>query len=535
MILRKPYAMMIKYFKIIHLIILGCLLFIEYNFSGISSLVNTLINTRTYTYSGADVYINMSVFIFIGVSLFLSVALFWLLRIKNKPSAEYLWMMIYIIVCTGFMIYLYYILNRLMAYSVESDTLTLIRDLLFMVRIPGVIFIGITLIRGIGFNIKQFNFSKDIEELQIVDKDSEEFEVMVGQNNYKYMRFLRRSYRELKYYIRENTLALMGLGVILVLVLGYFGVRYYMQYMQKVQSQQVSSINGIDYVVNNSYVTREDYNGVTIKDGYKYVVIQMSFNNTTNNDKTLNIDTMFLVDRQVRYSPTLTYNSKFIDMGIGYEKDSVLHPREMVDRFIVFELPDTTDIKNFELQIEYGFTAGNKNMISNFIKFDISPKEVDVEDKSYDVNINEIISTNVNNENKFDITVNGYSIQENYVNKFVICNRELVCQKLTSLITANNYNKMTMMVVDYNANKYDDAQFVKTFNTYNKILSNYAYVEYVLNGRTYTEKVNVVPNSDVEDKAFFLIDRKVLDASSLKLFFKFRNNTYIIPLKQLAQ
>ena len=531
MILRKPYALMIKYFKIIHLVILGCLLFIEYNFAGIASLVKTLINSRTYTYSGADVYMNMTVFLFIAVALFLGGALYWLLRIKNKPSASYLWLIIYIVVATVAYIYFYINLNKLITSSIEPDTLTLMRDFLFIVRIPGYIFIVITLIRGIGFNLKQFNFSKDIEELKIVDKDSEEFEVMVGQNNYKYMRFIRRSFREMKYYILENRLALMALIVIGALALGYFGVRYYLQFMKKVQAQQVTSINGIDYAVNKAYVTEEDYNGETIKDGSKFVVINMLFNNTTQNEKKLDIDTIFLADNQIRYSPTLTYNSKFYDMGVGYEKDSVLHPQEAVERLVIFEIPKSTDLSNFILQIEYGITSQSKNIISNFIKFNINPINVDVEDKNIDVNINEIISTNVNNENQFDITINDYSIQENYLDKYVVCGRDLKCQKYNTLITANNYNKMTMLVVGYNANKYDDAKFVQTFNTYNKILSNYAYVEYVLNGRIYTDKVTIVPNSNVEDKAFFLVDRKILDASAIKLFFKFRNNTYIVQLK----
>lgn len=531
MILRKPYALMIKYFKIIHLVILGCLIFIEYNFAGISSLVNTLINSRTYTYSGADTYINMTVFLFIAVALFLGGALYWLLRIKNKPSASYLWLVIYIVIATVGFGYFYFVLNKIITSSVEPDTLTLIRDLVFIVRIPGYIFIVMTLIRGIGFNIKQFNFSKDIEELKIVDKDSEEFEVMVGQNNYKYMRFFRRTVRELKYYILENRLALMVVVLIGILTLGYFGVRYYFQFMKKVQAQQVSSINGIDYAVNKTYVTAEDFNGELIKEGSKFVVIDMLFNNTTNNIKTLNVDAIYLADNQVRYSPTLTYNSKFYDIGIGFDKDSVLHPNEAMDRIVVFEVPDTTNLSNFLLKIEYGISAKSKNISSNFIKFNINPINIDTEDHSYDVNINEIISTNVNNENKFDITINDYKIQENYVDKYVVCGRDLKCQKYNTLVTANNYNKKTMLVIDYNANMYDDAKFVQTFTTYNKILTNYAYVEYVLNGRLYTEKVEIVPNSNVDDKAFFLVDRKILEASNIKIFFRFRNNTYNVVLK----
>ena len=531
MILRKPYAIMIKYFKIIHLIILACLIYIEYSYSGIGSLVNTLINSRTYTYAGADVYINMSVFIFMGAALLLSGAVFWLLRAKNKPTGLYIFLLIYLVLNVVATIYFYSVLNTLISNNVEADTLSLIRDLLFIIRLPGYFLIVMCLIRGIGFNIKQFNFSKDIEELKIAEKDSEEFEVMVGQNNYKYMRFIRRTIRELRYYILENTLAIMGVIAVLVIVLGYFGVRYYFQFMKKIENQQVTSINGIDYVVNHAYETTEDFNGERIKDGYKYVVLNMSFNNTTNADKKLDIDTISLVNKQIHYYPTLSYNSKFYDIGVGYDKDEVLHTREMIDRLVVFEIPDTTNTDGFVLRIEYGITSKSSKIISNYIQFDLNIINIDTEDKQNEVNLNEKISTNVNNENKYDITINGYKIQENYNSRYVICNRKLECQSFNTLITANNYNKMTMMIVDYKSTMYDDAVFTQSFNTNNKVLSNYAYVEYILNNRIYFEKVNIVPNSDIEDKAFFLVDRRILEATSIKLHFKFRNNSYVVPLK----
>lgn len=531
MILRKPYAFIIKHFKLIHLIILGCLAFCIYNFGGIQGLINTLISSRTYTYSGADIYINNIVYLFLFVALFLSVVLFWLLRQKKKPIGLYIGLIIYILAVFITYLYFYSVLGKLVKESVEVDTLSFMRDITTLVRVPGFVFLGFCFVRGVGFDIKQFNFSKDIEELKIADKDSEEFEVMVGQNNYKYVRAIRRTIRETKYYILENMLAITVLSIVLGIVLIFFGFRYYQQYMKKVKAQTVSTVNGITYVVNKAYITSKDYNGIKIKDGSKFVVIDMSFNNTNKEDKALELERFQLVNKQLLYTATQSYNSKFFDLGVPYEKDTKIPQDEMFDRYLVFEIPDTTVTTNFVLRIEYGVSSKNKNVISNYIKFDINAQNIDANNENKKVNLNEELYTNVNNENEFRITINKYSIQENYNDKYVICNRKLECNKYNSLITANNYNKKTMIVIDYKGTIYDDAKFTKTFNSFNKIFNNHVFIEYESYNQNVFENVSIVPQSDVEDKTFLLVDRKIMDSKYINLIFKFRNTTYVVPLK----
>ena len=45
--------------------------------------------------------------------------------------------------------------------------------------------------RACGFNLKQFDFKKDLEELQIDTSDYEEVELTLGKNNYIIARFFR--------------------------------------------------------------------------------------------------------------------------------------------------------------------------------------------------------------------------------------------------------------------------------------------------------------------------------------------------------
>ena len=71
--------------------------------------------------------------------------------------------------------------------------------------------------RTLGFNLKQFDFKKDLEELDISDTDNEEVEVILGNNNYKYARFFRKTLRLTKYFILENKFFVIAVGSILAL------------------------------------------------------------------------------------------------------------------------------------------------------------------------------------------------------------------------------------------------------------------------------------------------------------------------------
>lgn len=531
MILRKPYAFIIKHFKLIHLIILGCLVFCVYTLSGISSLVDTLLNSRTYTYSGADVYINTIIYLFIFISFFLSIVIYILFKKKKKPVGIYLGLVVYNVVLIVLFIYLFNVLRTLINSTVEGDTLRFIRDIIFIVYIPAYLFIFVSFIRGIGFNLKQFNFSKDIAELKIADKDSEEFELMVGQNNYKYLRFIRRTIRETKYYILENMVAISILMIVVSVVLVFFGYKYYKKYVDKVKAQHVTQVEGINYVLNKAYITAEDYNGELIKEGSKFVVLDMTFENVSNQEVKIDLDRLALTYRQLYYKPNMSYNYKFYDLGFPYEKDFPIQPNTYINKYIIFEIPSTTTTTNFTLKVEYGVYSKKNKVFSNFVQFDVNATDIDTEEHHEYLKLRDEIYTNVNGENEFRLDINDFSILENYNDKYVICDKKLQCKKFNSLISANKYPNKSLLVLDYKGTIYDDAKFTKNIIDYNDIFSKFCYIQYQYANRIYTERVTVFPGTNINDKMFLLVDNKVKTSNKVTIYFKFRNNTYSIDLK----
>jgi hypothetical protein len=87
-----------------------------------------------------------------------------------------------------------------------------------------------------------------------------------------------------------------------------------------------------------------------------------------------------------------------------------------------------------------------------------------------------------------------------------------------------------MIIFDIDGLIYEEANFTKRFKTYNEIFSNFATITYMIDNRIYKRPVSIV-STNVDGKAFVLVDREILKASTYKITFTFRNSTYDITLK----
>lgn len=531
MILRKPYAFIIKHFRLIHLIMLGCLIFVIYDLDDIYHLFHSLQLSNTTIYEGAYVYINNIVYYFILTALAMSAIVLWLLKEKKKPIKLYLFLFFYFIfLLVGYM-YLYNVLKTIQNEVVTLDTLILTKDIANLMILPGYLGICLCFIRGIGFNIKQFNFSKDINELEIVDKDSAEFEVLIGQNNYKYFRTIRRAIREAKYYILENKFAFICVGASLAVIFFGFGIYYYNQYMKKLSEEEVISVNGISYIVNRSYITENDFKGEEVRKGYKYVIVDMKMHNSTAIDKKLDLDLITLTNGSLVYRPILTRNSKFYDLGVPYKEDQIIKSYEDINVTLTFEIPSSVNTRNFTLRVQYKIESSMDKVLARYRNFAVNTVKVDTEDTVKSNNLNETINIDTLGRNKFALTINNYQIRDSYNDRYVICFEDLTCKNISRVIKPTNTTKSTMLIVNFNGVMYDDANFTKTFNTYNKIFASYATVVYKIGNKEYRDPVSIVSMSDVDGKVFIEMDRRIIDATSISLRFDFRNEKFDVPLK----
>ena len=201
---------MIKHFRLIHLLILIPMIYLATQTREIITFFSEYVASN-YTFTSNDVlstlasnYINIFMYIAVIIIMVVFIAMSILLQRKEKPTKFYnisiiYYLVIFILITVSFTIF----------RTIENDTLDpvfarLIRDLSQIVHYSQYIFIFFTAIRGVGFNIKQFDFKSDLAELEISNEDSEEIEFLVGIDTYKAKRSVRRFFRELKYYYKEN-------------------------------------------------------------------------------------------------------------------------------------------------------------------------------------------------------------------------------------------------------------------------------------------------------------------------------------------
>ena len=184
------------------------------------------------------------------------------------------------------------------------------------------------------------------------------------------MRTIRRTIRELKYYFLENKFAISMISLAIVVVLSIVGVYYYNGYLKKLKETESASVNGITYTVNDSYITANDFNGEKIKEGYKYVVVDLSLYNVTSYSKTLDLAKIVLSNGQLLYYPTLIMNGKFYDLGKPYEEKQVILPSAYVEATLSFEIPETVTSNNYTLKVQYNLEGVLDRVKANYKNFD---------------------------------------------------------------------------------------------------------------------------------------------------------------------
>ena len=100
MIIKKPYGFLIKYFKIIHFLLLVPTLFLLLNFSDVARFFSEYVaqDYRTFEQAVATSYITPLTYIALVVLIFINAIIFLLMKSKKKSTFVYLFGTLYYIV-----------------------------------------------------------------------------------------------------------------------------------------------------------------------------------------------------------------------------------------------------------------------------------------------------------------------------------------------------------------------------------------------------------------------------------------------------
>lgn len=313
MILRKPYAFLIKYFRLIHITITLMLVLIILRFREISEFLSICINNLSYKYEAFN-YINYGVFIWFIIALSLFIIIYGLFKYKNKPRRIYIFSIIGYLIIGLILIITYSYIGNFNTKIIDQKTIRLYRDILFICNIFQYIIIIIMLIRGLGFNIKKFNFERDAQELNLTKDDSEEIEINIGIDTTNISRNIRKQGRELKYFYQEFKKYILTILIIIISFISFKGYQFY--------DKKFKIYNHGDYVGINNFISVNDSYYSVYNDDYTYIIVK--FNTYKNGEKTiLNTGNIVLNIGKDKYLPDKNICYKFKKYGNCYKQQYI--------------------------------------------------------------------------------------------------------------------------------------------------------------------------------------------------------------------
>ena len=218
MVIKKPYAFLIKHFRLIHGLLFGLLLYLMTKSISIYGFFNDYAINHTYInqLNLASNYVSLMMYITAILVILILLVIYFILSMKEKSNRIYLAGILYYIVLIVFYIYIYSVLSGIEETILDIETVRLYRDISLIVLLPQIVFVFIMFGRTLGFNLKQFEFKKDLEEMEIDVSDNEEVELTLGNDTYKIARFFRKLLRLTKYILIENKLFVIALSSILI-------------------------------------------------------------------------------------------------------------------------------------------------------------------------------------------------------------------------------------------------------------------------------------------------------------------------------
>lgn len=535
MILKKPYAFLIKYFKLINFVICTLATYIIYKTYNIITFFNEyILNNYTGNYYPEfyNSYISPFTYLILIIILFCIIGIYLLFIYKKKPTKIYITSIIYYIAFFIFLIFIKNIMITLENSLITAESARIYRDLSILFFLPQIYLTIMYLFRGLGLNIKKFNFDQDLKDLQIEEQDNEEVEITLKNNNVKLKRNIKRFFREFKYYIKENKFIFSIIFLILISLTGYLIYKSFPEIIDKQFIQgDTFIIDNLNYKIEDSIITNLNYKGDKINENKYYLVVKLSIENNTNANIAIDYNNFRLELNNNYLYPLLDKGQNFIDYAKdNYSKEIKANTSGIYS--IIYEIKETELRKSYEIKISNGSTILDDLIVGrhNFIK--ISPIVINKVNTEIIINQNEEINFSNSNLGNTKITLSNSEITNKYVYDYESCVNDK-CNTYKDIINVNyNSNNKTLIIMDYKHEFDYNAPFFTHSTTFNTLISTFMKIKYKNDNNEFVyEKIeNVTPNK-IKDKIAIETTNKINNSNEVYLAFIIRNKEYLIKIK----
>lgn len=525
MILRKPYAILIKNFKLIHVILTILMGYLFYKTNMIlsflneylSSIATTITNEVTNSLFGPILVITI-ILVILGSLILLS-----LMHFKDKPIKFYAYNIICYILLAIFYYASFTVIKSLEVGLVDIRVLKVIHDLTVVIlafQMLGLIFV---IIRATGFDIKSFDFKKDLEELNISSSDNEEFEVELELDTDKLKRKINKKFRHARYIYVENKLLINIVGSILCAIL-FFGIYLHVGvYNKTFKLNEAFKTNQFIFNFTNSYHTKYDYAGKEVKENYELVTIQLKIRKLYNQDLTLQTGKFYLDVNGRKFHHTTNYKDRLFDLGMTYMNQQISN--EFTTYLLVFEIP--TSMIDEKMILKYSDT--NNDMI----KIDVTPTELNSQKEGEEAWLTENLNFENSILNTTSIKIDSYELAPSFKLNYNYCVADDICYESLEYLkpgTTSNYSTILLKI---------SGDFI-TENSISKVtdlfdfISYFGKIQYEIGGQYKTMNMNlleVTPKKTTTEDFYIEVSNELESADKIDILFNIRNKIYIYHLK----
>ena len=526
MVFKKPYAILIKHFKLIHILLTLLMAYSIYKMTRIISFFNEYISSGWKSINNEEIsaYIGPLVYISIIFIIIISIIVYLLMRFKKKPRMYYLLTPLLYIIVFIITVVAGSILETATTDVISPIVTRAIRDVLLIFTAFQFVFIIFSLLRAIGFDVKKFNFKKDIADLEISEKDNEEVEVGFEIEKYKYSRKINRRLRNIKYIFLEHKFIWISIfSVIIVSIVVYAITNIF--FTNKIYKQNnVVSLGQYNMIVRGSYMTTTDTKNNEISDEYKYIIVDTVINSSIEKN-TFNIDALSLENNKEIYYPYTKGYSKFKDYGIGYKEGEVLNTNMQNQYIFVFRIPKDVNIKDTYLRYLYnteykdGISTNQHKKIKLNISSDNSKK---VENK-----LNEEMQIGNNK-----LSISSYEFNNQYTYTYKFCYEDNNCTDSKGLVNTSFGANKTIMKINL---KYetDENDTTLSYENMGDFFEEVSTIKYEKNGKYYIQKniENLTPDEVNENEIYLEVSNNIKDSDYISLEFKNKGISYSYVLK----
>lgn len=519
MILRKPFAILIKHFKLIHAILTALSFYLLYRTNLMMSFFNEYMGTYN-SVIGKDLtgeLYNIGMYISLFVIIIGSIIIMGLMLFKKKPIKLYIYNILAYIVVTVVYVFTNNVLSALEIELVDVRTLKIVQDLLTTIFFIQIISFFILGMRATGFDVKKFDFKKDLQDLEIEETDNEEFEVNIDLSSDETKRKINRAIRHSKYIYKENKVILwILLGIIFSIV--SFSIYMNLGVYNKLYSKnQAFSTNYFTLSLGDSYTTQETYKGVKLLEEESLLMIHLNIKNNSIKEIIFESARLNLKIDEHYFSHESIYSEYVVDVGTTYKKQNISN--EFNDYIFIYKVP--TKFLDKKLVLIYNDYNGKE------IKMKINPINLDGDKTIKEFALNEEIDFEDSILNDIKIKLESVEIANFFKVDYNFCINEYTCYPSYEYLMPNintNYRKAVVKIKGGFADKLS-GNYKKLYS----FIKNYGKIEYEIAGQTKTLNLSeqLKPTKvNLENECYFELNGEVINADKIKIVFKVRDKVY---------